>query len=95
LNKNQKMVLLHELGIFDYLRSSNCPYSNIEDGKNMSINKIAGILTEIIDLQQKSIQPSLNKLMSPISNFTNSNIDSTQNRKAVISFLKTQGLTKR
>jgi hypothetical protein len=95
LNKNQKMVLLYELGILDYLRSSNCPYVTVNESKNISINKIAGILTEIIDLKQSSIQPSLNKLMSLEGTFTKSNIDSAENENAVISFLKKQGLTKR
>ena len=95
LTINQKLVLLHELGVLDFLISTDCKYMKQGDGSTLSVNKIAAILTEIIDRKQTTIQPSLSKLMSEDGTFTNSNIDSLENRNMVENFLRKHGLTKK
>ena len=95
LKPDQKLVLLHELGVLDFLISTDCKYMKQGDGSTLSVNKIAAILTEIVDRKQTTIQPSLSKLMSEDGTFTNSNIDSLENRNMVENFLRKHGLTKK
>lgn len=95
LTKDQKLVMLHELGVLDYLTSKDCKYANQKDGTALSVNKIAGILTEFIDSKKTTIQPSLSKLMSSEGTMTKSKIDSAENELMAKNFLKKLGLTKK
>ena len=51
-----KILFLHKLGVIDFLRESE-PF-------NMSINKLATILSAITDVDTKSLQPVLNPLIT-------------------------------
>lgn len=95
LTIDQKLVMLNELGVFDFLISKDCKYAKQKDGSTLSINKIAGILTEFVDRKQSTIQPSLNKLMSRDGTMTRSNIDSPKNEMMAGEFLKKLGLIKK
>lgn len=95
LTKDQKLVMLHELGVLDFLKSKDCKYANQKDRSALSLNKIAGILTELVDCKQTTIQPSLSKLMSSDGTMTKSNIDSVENQMQVKNFLKKHGLIKK
>lgn len=95
LSKDQKLVLLYELGVLDFLKSKDCKYISQKDGSAPSVNKIAGILTEFIDSKQATIQPALSKLMSSDGTMTKSNIDSAKNELRVKNVLKKHGLTKK
>lgn len=95
LDPDKKLVLLHELGVLDFLISKDCKYSKQRDGDKLSINIVAGILTEFDKRKQATIQPSINKLMSKDGTMTRSNIDSVKNESDVKDFLKKLGLTKK
>ena len=60
-----KILFLHKLGVIDFLRESE-PF-------NMSVNKLATILSAITDVDTKSLQPVLNPLISEIKEIVNKN----------------------
>ena len=78
-----------------FLNPKDCKYANQKDRSALSLNKIAGILTELVDCKQTTIQPSLSKLMSSDGTMTKSNIDSVENQMQVKNFLKKHGLIKK
>jgi hypothetical protein len=60
-----KILYLHKLGVIDFLRESE-PF-------NMSVNKLATILSAITDVDAKSLQPVLNPLITETKEIINKN----------------------
>ena len=83
----EKIIMLHELGILDFLRKQE-PF-------NMSINSLASVLSAITGNNQKTIQSYINPIFSKKTSQKNNPLTKEKTKQKVLKILNQIGFTRK